>query len=151
MLNLLKQHYAYHLAQIEDLIIQDILYWQWQVLPEMKELVLDHLKRPGKRLRPLVALIFADLLAGQLDRIYAAAAAVEVYHIATLVYDDIQDNSEFRRGLPCAHVTTNTSTAMNLAAVLRSLMYQYVYHATELTMAERLEVHQRLDRAAVLV
>lgn len=44
----------------------------------------------------------------QLDVIVAAAAALELFHAAALVHDDIMDNSETRRGAPAAHVLFRT-------------------------------------------
>jgi octaprenyl-diphosphate synthase len=54
----------------------------------------------GKRLRPL--LVFLAARRGQEigDELFAAAAAVELVHMATLVHDDILDGAELRRGLP---------------------------------------------------
>jgi geranylgeranyl pyrophosphate synthase len=151
MTRTLKQHYAPHIERIENLMLAELAYWQWDAVPRLQELVRAQLGRKGKRLRPLLTLIFADLFGGPLERTYAAAAAIEVYHTATLIYDDIQDNSEFRRGLPCAHVTTSTSTAMNLAGTIRSLMYHILHRAVELTPEERLEIHRRIDEAATRV
>ncbi len=96
-------------------------------------------------------LLFADLHDGALETAYWPAAAIEVYHTATLIYDDIQDNSEFRRGQPCAHVTASTSTAMNLAAVVRTLMYHFLHRSPHLSTTQKLEIHQLLDHTATLV
>jgi geranylgeranyl diphosphate synthase type I len=110
-----------------------------------------HLSRAGKRLRPPLVLLFADACGVRLSRTYAAAAAIEVYHPATLIYDDIQDNAEFRRGLPCPHVTSSTSMAMNLAGTIRSLMYHILHRASDLTQAEQVEIHHQIDEAATKV
>lgn len=54
----------------------------------------------GKRLRPL--LVFLNALPGSSadEALGAAAAAVELVHMATLVHDDVLDNAELRRGAP---------------------------------------------------
>lgn len=53
----------------------------------------------GKRIRPLLAVIAARLCGGGADRhIYRLAIAFEYLHMATLIHDDVIDNSENRRG-----------------------------------------------------
>ncbi len=151
MLQILSQRYADHIDQIEQLIAKEVTYWDWGGEPQMEALVSRYLHRSGKRLRPLLVLLFADLHDGALETAYWPAAAIEVYHTATLIYDDIQDNSEFRRGQPCAHVTASTSTAMNLAAVVRTLMYHFLHRSPHLSTTQKLEIHQLLDHTATLV
>jgi geranylgeranyl pyrophosphate synthase len=51
----------------------------------------------GKRLRPLLVFLCAD---GDADRLVAAAASVELLHMATLVHDDVLDRATLRRGRP---------------------------------------------------
>jgi geranylgeranyl diphosphate synthase type II len=66
----------------------------------------------GKRFRPQLVLSASDLFEG--DRIVAlqAAVAVEVFHIFTLVHDDIMDNSPTRRGRDTIHVRWDEPTAI---------------------------------------
>ncbi len=56
------------------------------------------LQAGGKRLRPLLVLLCAGPQAG--DRATAAATAVELIHMATLVHDDVLDSAPVRRGEP---------------------------------------------------
>ena len=51
----------------------------------------------GKRLRPLLCLLCCQAAGGEPERALPAAAAIELLHNFTLVHDDIQDNSAFRR------------------------------------------------------
>ena len=62
----------------------------------------------GKRLRALLALDAFDILAGDVtpdrrDAMIDLACAIEVFHTAALVHDDIIDESDLRRGRPSAH------------------------------------------------
>lgn len=150
-LNALQQSYAPHIARVEQIMAAEIENWEWEFVPQMKNMVLSYLGRSGKRLRPLLSLIFCDLYSGSFEKISYASAAIETYHTATLIYDDIQDNSEFRRGLPCAHVTASTSMAMNQAGAIRSLMYHMIHRCNLLSMEEKNETHKRIDKAATLV
>ena len=54
----------------------------------------------GKRLRPLLVFLSSRKGSGIIDAHYAAAAAVELVHSATLVHDDILDGAALRRGRP---------------------------------------------------
>ncbi|MGC4081321.1 MAG: polyprenyl synthetase family protein [Vicinamibacterales bacterium] len=57
----------------------------------------------GKRVRPAVLLMAARLLGYAGERAILFAAAVEFIHSATLVHDDIIDESDTRRGRPAVH------------------------------------------------
>ena len=52
----------------------------------------------GNRLRPLLTVLMARLLGYGGNDIYALAAAMEMFHVATLLHDDVMDNAELRRG-----------------------------------------------------
>ena len=52
----------------------------------------------GKRIRPLMVLLATAATGGKWEHALPAAAAVELVHNFSLVHDDIQDNSEKRRG-----------------------------------------------------
>ena len=55
-------------------------------------------KRKGKQMRPMFVLFSADLAGGINPSTYRGAALVELLHTATLVHDDVVDDSEERRG-----------------------------------------------------
>ncbi len=55
-------------------------------------------KRKGKQLRPMFVLLSAKLCGEMNDSAYRAASMVELLHTATLVHDDVVDNSMERRG-----------------------------------------------------
>ena len=52
----------------------------------------------GKRLRPLLTVLVARLLGYADNDIYPLAAAMEMFHVATLLHDDVMDNAEMSRG-----------------------------------------------------
>jgi geranylgeranyl pyrophosphate synthase len=62
---------------------------------------LEHLlSSGGKRIRPAVGLLTAQMLGAPHDRMITLAAAVELLHTATLVHDDLIDGALLRRGNP---------------------------------------------------
>ena len=55
--------------------------------------------RKGKQMRPMFIFLTAKMLKGQVsDRTYRGASVVELIHTATLVHDDVVDESDYRRG-----------------------------------------------------
>ena len=76
--------------------------------------VWDLLDRGGKRIRPAMALLASECVGGGREEAIGAAAAVELLHNMTLVHDDIEDQSELRRGKPCIHITYGIPTAINV-------------------------------------
>lgn len=57
----------------------------------------------GKRLRPAFTILSAGFGKQRSEKIYDAAAGIEILHMATLVHDDIIDESGIRRGNPTAN------------------------------------------------
>ncbi len=60
-------------------------------------------QRRGKMLRPLLALLVARLTGEVSEDTYKAAVIIELLHNATLLHDDVVDESDLRRGLPSLH------------------------------------------------
>ena len=67
----------------------------------------------GKRIRPLLVLLTAAASGGSWESALPAAAAVELVHNFSLVHDDIQDNSDKRRGRPTVWVKWGMPQAIN--------------------------------------
>ena len=55
-------------------------------------------KRKGKQMRPMFVFLTAKMLGGTNDTTYRAATLIELLHTATLVHDDVVDDSAKRRG-----------------------------------------------------
>ena len=66
----------------------------------------------GKRLRPLLTLLTAELGDGNRREVIDAAAVVELTHLATLYHDDVMDSAPLRRGAPSAHEVWGNSVAI---------------------------------------
>ncbi|MDF2547052.1 MAG: hypothetical protein K0R93_1950 [Anaerosolibacter sp.] len=63
---------------------------------------LDLLKAGGKRIRPALTIISAQYGNYDSDKAVSMAAALELFHMATLIHDDIIDNAKSRRGIETA-------------------------------------------------
>jgi len=66
----------------------------------------------GKRLRPALTLLTAELGTPGRDEVVRAAVAVELTHLATLYHDDVMDSADMRRGAPSAHAVWDNSVAI---------------------------------------
>ncbi|WP_029290212.1 polyprenyl synthetase family protein [Cellulomonas sp. HZM] len=66
----------------------------------------------GKRLRPLLTLLTAELGDGARREVLDAAVVVELTHLATLYHDDVMDSAPMRRGAPTAHEVWGNSVAI---------------------------------------
>ena len=83
--------------------------------------------RSGKGLRPGLCIATCHAFGGSSHSVLRSAAAIELFHNAFLIHDDIEDESEYRRGLPTMHkeqgiaVAINVGDAMNVLSI-RTLM-----------------------------
>lgn len=66
----------------------------------------------GKRIRPALVLMAADLFGADLDKAIPAALAIETFHNFTLIHDDIMDNAPLRRGKPSVHEKWGVNNAI---------------------------------------
>ncbi|HUR69008.1 MAG TPA: polyprenyl synthetase family protein [Candidatus Thermoplasmatota archaeon] len=74
--------------------------------PLLQRMVAELIHAGGKRMRPRIALLAFSACGGKperLDAVIDAAAACELIHTASLVHDDIIDQSPLRRGRPTLH------------------------------------------------
>jgi geranylgeranyl pyrophosphate synthase len=97
----------------------------------------DWLMQGGKRSRPFITLAAYDALTGgkgtlnaddlQLtDSVKRAALAIETFHKASLVHDDIEDDDTFRYGRETLHRQYGVGTAINIGDYLIGLGYRLV-------------------------
>ena len=66
----------------------------------------------GKRVRPVLTLLTAQLGEGNNDNVIAAAQAIEITHVASLYHDDVMDEAQMRRGVPSAQAVWGNSVAI---------------------------------------
>ena len=74
--------------------------------PEIRDGVSSYFLRGGKRFRPALVLMCAAAAGGEkaIEAAVPVACASELYHIFTLVHDDIIDDDDVRRGGPTVHI-----------------------------------------------
>lgn len=88
----------------------------------------------GKRIRPLVLLLLARAMNYNGDKHYQLATAIEFIHTATLLHDDVVDESEQRRNRPTANRKFGNAAAVLVGDFLYTRAFQLISH--ELRAAE---------------
>jgi len=73
----------------------------------------DFLDRGGKRWRPSLFLLVVEALGGDPKELLDFAIIPEVIHNGTIMVDDVEDDSQFRRGKPCTHKLFGLDIAIN--------------------------------------
>ena len=90
----------------------------------------------GKRVRPMLTLIAAQLCGYQGRRHIRLAAAVEFIHTATLLHDDVVDESELRRGLATANAIWGNKPSVLVGDFLFSRAFQLMVEDGSLKVLE---------------
>ena len=70
------------------------------------------LEAGGKRVRPILAFLTAQLGDGVTDEVVTAATSIELTHLASLYHDDVMDDADQRRGVPSAQNVWGNSVAI---------------------------------------
>ncbi|MBQ9955702.1 MAG: polyprenyl synthetase family protein [Eggerthellaceae bacterium] len=84
--------------------------------------LVEYSKNGGKRHRPLICFASCIAVGGDARRAVSVAAAIEHFHTAALIHDDIADEAELRRGEPCLHLAEGMGLAINMGDLGLSLV-----------------------------
>ncbi len=84
----------------------------------------DYPERGGKRARPALVLLACEALRGDIRLAIRTAVAFEVFHSFALLHDDIEDNSEVRRGKPCIHKLHGVPLSVNIGDALYAKVFE---------------------------
>jgi len=79
----------------------------------------------GKRIRPVLTIMSAEIFDVSYKKALPAALAVEIFHNFSLVHDDIMDDAPLRRGNTTVHEKWDTNTAILSGDAMLILAYQY--------------------------
>ncbi len=92
-------------------------------------LLRDYPERGGKMLRGRLLLATAEGMGASRERALPAAAALELFQNWVLIHDDIEDQSEERRGRPALHRLYGLPLALNAGDALHALMWRVLAEA----------------------
>jgi len=98
----------------------------------------------GKRHRPLICLLACEAVGGDPALALRSAAAIEHFHTAALIHDDIEDEAETRRGEPSYHISEGEALAINAGDLALSLVTGSVVADPTLDNATKIQVLKEL-------
>ena len=88
--------------------------------PLLREIILHVNKQRGKQMRPMMVMLFGKMFGEVSDTTYNAALALELLHTASLVHDDVVDDSMQRRGQASVNALYNNKLAVLVGDYLLS-------------------------------
>lgn len=86
--------------------------------------VIYTLESGGKRIRPTLVLMAANIFSDNIDDALVPAVGLEMYHNFTLLHDDVMDKAPDRRGRPTVHVKWDDNTAILSGDAMQALAYE---------------------------
>ena len=102
--------------------------------------LLEFSRNGGKRHRPLICFMACMAVGGDPEKAVSAAAAMEHFHTAALIHDDIADEAELRRGEPCLYLTEGLGLAINMGDLGLQLVNGTVIKDPQLDDATKVRV-----------
>jgi len=93
-----------------------------EIINEIFKPIWDLLERGGKRWRPILMMLCCDVVGGG-AKVEDLIPVVEMIHNGTLMVDDVEDNSDSRRGKPCTHKIFGVDIAINTGNLMYYLPY----------------------------
>jgi octaprenyl-diphosphate synthase len=116
-----------------DLLIQRKLNSDVPLVAQVSQYIIA---AGGKRLRPNLLLLIAGALGWQHDQRFNLAAIVEFIHTATLLHDDVVDESSLRRGRPTANNAFGNAASVLVGDFLYSRAFQMMVDAQNMRVME---------------
>ncbi|MBO5864845.1 MAG: polyprenyl synthetase family protein [Bacteroidaceae bacterium] len=97
----------------------------------------------GKMMRPMLVMLVAKSTGNVNEKTFAAAAAVEMLHTASLLHDDVIDESDKRRGRPSLNVRFNNNVAVLSGDYLFSMALNCTANTGDLRVIDAISVMGR--------
>ncbi|WP_022882258.1 polyprenyl synthetase family protein [Gryllotalpicola ginsengisoli] len=98
----------------------------------------------GKRVRPVLTLLTAQLGDGVNEQVITAAQVVEITHLASLYHDDVMDDAALRRGVPSAQLVWGNSVAVLTGDLLFARASQLIARLGERAIKLQADTFERL-------
>ena len=118
---------------------------------ELYESIRYALLAPGKRIRPILTLLFCELCSGEINKALPFACAVEMIHTYSLIHDDLpcMDDDDMRRGRPSNHIVYGEDTALLAGDALISLAFETMLKDDNLSESDMLDAYKAAKVLAV--
>lgn len=113
------------------------------------DLLSDYPFREGKGLRPAICISSCRSVGGWTEQALASASALELFHNAFLVHDDVEDDSQLRRGSPTLRATHGVPVAVNVGDATNVLAVSLLLENTaRIGVRKSLLVFREIERMA---
>lgn len=120
----------YTQEELSNFIQQGIADINYPTLaPKLYDPVRYTLETGGKRLRPTLVLMAANIFTDDVRPAVVPAVGLEMYHNFTLLHDDVMDKAPERRGRATVHVKWNDNVAILSGDAMQALAYQLIAEA----------------------
>jgi geranylgeranyl diphosphate synthase type II len=117
----------YNFSELHEIVQKEIDGLEFSTPPEgLFEPMKYILGIGGKRLRPILVLLSANLFKEDLSKVSLPAIGIEVFHNFTLLHDDVMDNAPIRRSMPTVHEKWNSNVAILSGDAMSIKAYQYI-------------------------
>jgi len=131
----------YTFKELQGLVHQKFQEQSIVVPPEdLYEPIEYILSMGGKRLRPILMVMGANLFTNKLDEVWLPALGIEIFHNFTLLHDDVMDNAPIRRNKPTVHKKWNDNVAILSGDAMSIKAYQYIVSCDDHHLRQVLEV-----------
>ncbi|MDR2997498.1 MAG: polyprenyl synthetase family protein [Microbacterium sp.] len=98
----------------------------------------------GKRIRPILTVLTAQLGDGNIPAVIDIAKALELTHLGSLYHDDVMDGADKRRGVPSAHEVWGNNVAILTGDILFSRASQLMSHHGDRAIRLQSDTFERL-------
>ena len=122
-----------HDSKDVDNLIRKNLHSDVSLISKVSEYIINS---GGKRIRPLIVLLAARALDYNKDKHIASAAIIEFIHTATLLHDDVVDNSKRRRGQDTANTIFGNQASVLIGDFLYSRAFQMMVELNDMEIMQ---------------
>ncbi len=142
-----QQQYQRYFDEVEQ-ALQGLFHGQ-QPYDRLQEAMRYSLLAGGKRVRPVLALAFCQMLGGEPAEALPLACALELVHTYSLIHDDLpcMDDDDMRRGRPTCHTVYGEATAVLAGDALLAEAFRMIAEASGLSCEQKAEAVGILARA----
>jgi geranylgeranyl diphosphate synthase, type II len=146
-----ERFFAEHLLGYRDVVIEEMrrVIAAQRFQKALARQLAEYPLRAGKGLRPALCLATCQAFGGGLPDALPSAVALELFHNAFLVHDDIEDESVHRRGSHTIHQKYGVAIAINVGDALNVLaMTQLLENLRVIGLARTLRIFSEIERMA---
>lgn len=114
------------------------------------DLIADYPSRGGKMMRPTICIASARAFGAEIDEAILSAVSIELFHNALLIHDDIEDESDDRRGSPTLHELHGIPLALNAGSTLGLISMRPLLDNREIIGPHTaMRILEEIDRVAI--